>query len=272
MSNDHSEKIVAKVYVTTDYKKFKRLDGNRAIQEARIKKIIASIRKVGYVLSPIVVNENIEIIDGQARLEAFKRLNLPVYYVVAEGAGIDECIAMNINQTGWTLTDYIDSYADTGNISYVYLSQLLKAYKGIFQNKVILNIATGKVERSNGIIKEGRFSCDATMYNESQRVLSWLKNFRQPIDRVDGHTEYYYMALAFCYSDPEIDNDKLIGKVTQLQANLIPVTTIQQALEQLENVYNNRSHNKVYIVTNYRKYMEGKYAWYGNKYGNKYSD
>ena len=272
MSNDHSEKIVAKVYVTTDYKKFKRLDGNRAIQEARIKKIIASIRKVGYVLSPIVVNENIEIIDGQARLEAFKRLNLPVYYVVAEGAGIDECIAMNINQTGWTLTDYIDSYADTGNISYVYLSQLLKAYKGIFKNKVILNVATGKVESSNGIIKEGRFSCDAAKYSESQRVLSWLKNFRQPIDRVDGHTEYYYMALAFCYSDPEVDNDRLIEKITQLQANLIPVTTIQQALGQIENVYNNRSRNKVYILTNYRKFMEDKYAWYEGKYGDKYSD
>ena len=272
MNNNKGEKVVANVYETTDYRLFKRLEGNRVIQEQRIKKVMSSIRKVGYILSPIVVNENNEIIDGQARLEAFKRLNLPVHYVIAPGAGIEECIAMNINQTSWTLEDYIDSYADTGNISYIYLSQLLKAYKGIFRNKVILNVATGKVESSNGIIKEGRFSCDAAKYSESQRVLSWLKNFRQPIDRIDGHAEYYYMALAFCYSDPEVDNDRLIEKIIQLQANLIPVTTIQQALEQVENVYNNRSRNKVYILTNYRKFMEGKYAWYEGKYGSKYSN
>ena len=29
---------------------------------------------------------------------------------------------------------------------------------------------------------------------------------------------------------------------------------------------------KVYIKTNYRKYLDGKYGWYENKYADKYSD
>ena len=42
---------------TRNYEIFKKLQGNRAVQEDRIKNIINSINEVGYIKSPIVVNE-----------------------------------------------------------------------------------------------------------------------------------------------------------------------------------------------------------------------
>lgn len=66
-----------KVYVTDKYSIFRRLSGNRDVKEARVKKIMRSIEKVGYIPNPIIVNENMEVVDGQGRLEAVKRLGLP---------------------------------------------------------------------------------------------------------------------------------------------------------------------------------------------------
>ena len=101
-----AEKITT-VYRTNDYSQFNKLVGNRAVTRDRVMAIIESVNTVGYVLSPIVVNEKMEIIDGQGRAEAFEELGLPIDYVIAEGAGIAECIQLNIKQKNWGLIDEV---------------------------------------------------------------------------------------------------------------------------------------------------------------------
>ena len=87
------------VYSTADYSAFKKLTGNRDILENRKNLIISSINERGWIRNPVVVNDNMEIIDGQGRFEALKELGLPIEYVVAHGATISDCIALNIKQT-----------------------------------------------------------------------------------------------------------------------------------------------------------------------------
>ena len=87
------DKIIGNILQTSEYEKFKVLGGNRRIDHSH--KVAESIKNHGQLLAPITVNEKFEIIDGQNRFEAFKRLNLPVQYIVSEGYGINECVAMN---------------------------------------------------------------------------------------------------------------------------------------------------------------------------------
>lgn len=115
-------KKVGEIYQTENYSIFKRLSGNRGVEDSRVLSILKSIQNVGYIKNPIIVNEKYEVIDGQGRLEACKRLGLPVYYSIAEGAGIEECIAMNINQKNWKVEDYINSYGELGINSYIFAS------------------------------------------------------------------------------------------------------------------------------------------------------
>ena len=61
---------------------FKTMDGNRLLKNDRVNKIVESINAVGYILSPILVNEKMEVIDGQGRLAALERLKMPVHYMV----------------------------------------------------------------------------------------------------------------------------------------------------------------------------------------------
>lgn len=266
------DKTVGHIFETTDYDIFKRLEGNRADIERRAKKVIKSIKAVGQIKAPIIVNERFEIIDGQARVEAFRRLGLPIYYTVIHGIGRDECIAMNINQSSWTLMDYIQSYAELGNVSYMYLLNLYRAYGKSFQSKVILCSITGRIDTQTSKIKNENVVCSAADYNRAVNMLSWLESFRPFFKDGKGHTEFYYLALMFCYEDKEVDNDKLLQKIEQQQASLIPVTNSLQAFDVIENIYNKKTRSHVYIKTNYRKALENKYPWYGNKWGKNYEE
>ena len=73
-----------KVEETTDYKQFKKVKGNRGYAQRHLKNLVSSIAQNNLLqYSPIIVNDKMEVIDGQHRLAAAQSLGLPIYYVVA---------------------------------------------------------------------------------------------------------------------------------------------------------------------------------------------
>ena len=118
-------KIIANVYEETDYSVFKRLDDNRDVFESRVKKLIASMTE-RYILNPIIVNEKMEIIDGQGRFEARKAMDKPIHYIMVHGATSDDCRRMNKYNTSWKALDYAKSYSKAGKVSYINLLDTCK--------------------------------------------------------------------------------------------------------------------------------------------------
>ena len=118
-------KIIANVYEENDYSVFKRLDDNRDVFESRVKKLIASMTE-RYILNPIIVNEKMEIIDGQGRFEARKAMGKPIHYIMVRGATSDDCRRMNKYNTSWKALDYARSYAKGGKVSYINLLDTCK--------------------------------------------------------------------------------------------------------------------------------------------------
>lgn len=80
---------------TNNYYMFKRLEGNRFVDPKKVNKLKKSIDEVGYISNPIIVNEKMEVIDGQHRLEALKELGKPVEYIVQKNLDIKEVLFMN---------------------------------------------------------------------------------------------------------------------------------------------------------------------------------
>lgn len=245
------------VHETNDYDKFTPIEGNRILKDGRVNKIISSIEDVGYIPSPILVNEHYQVIDGQGRLEALKRLNMPVYFIVIEGIGIEECISMNINQGNWKLPDYIDSYASRGYRSYLYLQSLLENYGKTFK-RVVIFFAAGCGQNPTGLIKKGKINISEEDFNKARYALSWLVGFKSIIDAIEGRNEYFYEALLYCYKETWIDNNKLLDKIKKYQYKLSVVGNIYQAMKQIEDIYNFRSRDTVYIETSYKIDMNEK--------------
>ena len=243
------------VYRTDEYQKFKDLYGNRELTEVRVRKIMESIQEVGYVCSPIIVNEKFEVIDGQGRLAAAIRLNLPVYYIVDEGIGVKECQSMNINQGNWKLRDFICSYSMTGNVNYKYLEQLMKEYAGRISDNALERMALGSYYGGFGgqnIIKKGLLSFDENDYVEARKICDWLVQFVPIFKRIDS-ADCYIGAMRFIHDRTECDIEKLGEKIIKYQTELLPVKKIESALEVLEKIYNYRNRNQIYIQVEYKK-------------------
>jgi hypothetical protein len=105
------------------------MEGNREVTARRAREVRTSIERIGLIPVPIVVNEHLEVIDGQGRLEAISQLKLPVFYIIVPGLGLQDCVAMNVNTTPWRMIDYIKSYAETGNDNYKRLLKLINGYE-----------------------------------------------------------------------------------------------------------------------------------------------
>lgn len=100
-----------------DYSKFRLYPTNRAIAEPKVKKLMESIKKHGYIEGKeIIVNKKMEIIDGQHRYAACRQLGLPINYVMHNNGSADSdlIIDLNQNQTNWSLHTYVLHWAREG--------------------------------------------------------------------------------------------------------------------------------------------------------------
>jgi hypothetical protein len=111
---------------TRDYKIFRTIKGNRAIVHANINRITKSIMGMNLLnIFPVVVNERMEVIDGQHRLQVAKQLELEVFYKVVPGLTIKDVIAINSAQKEWKLSDYLECYCKLEDSNYTRLKNLL---------------------------------------------------------------------------------------------------------------------------------------------------
>jgi hypothetical protein len=112
---------------TTDYPIFKTITGNRAINKEHIEKIATSIQEKNLLpVRPIVVNDKMEVIDGQHRLAAAELIKVPIYYVVANGLDYEDIASLNSASKNWTTADYVRMYDLQGYPEYKKISDLAK--------------------------------------------------------------------------------------------------------------------------------------------------
>lgn len=227
------------VYTTTDYSIFKRLLGNRDIPESRISKIVESIQTIGWVRNPIIVNEKMEVIDGQGRLTALQRLKMPVEYIVAEGAGNKECIYMNMNMVNWKLPDFIKSYAEQGNENYKRLLGLMEKYGN--GNLDIISTAVYRVSKSkHRDIKQGILQLTEEQAKEAIPRLEFIKPLMEQLDekKLPGSFITLLQTLIYYYDYPEVDKERLTYSVEKYIYNATPWVSNIDCEKEVENAYN----------------------------------
>ena len=250
-------KVVGKIYEEEDYSKFHILEGNRDINHSR--KIYESIMEHGFFNVPILINENFEIIDGQGRFEALRQLGYPIRFVVEEGAGLDACRILNIQQTNWKPIDYIKSYASSGNEHYIRLEKLCKDNGDFLSPPEIVRICKSHFGGGSGIsklISSGLFTLNEEEYMSSTLKFDYLRQFKGYVktSKASGRKNYIYEAISFCYDSPLIDDNRLLAKFERFsQSYLKGIVTFVDALNQIDKIYNsmNGSGKRTNIVILY---------------------
>ena len=238
--------IINTVLSTNDYSMFKIMQGNRNVKDIRKKRIAKSIDEVGLIPAPIVVNEKMEIIDGQGRFEVIREKGLAVPYIVIDGLGDKECIAMNTGTTNWTLDDYILHYSKLGNENYAELLRLHEKFPNI-PTASIIPIAKGSSVNTNGKgndndVRDGSFTITTEISNIEYK-LAFISAMLSAVGSKMSKT-IAVPVCAYCYDIPEINHERLLAQVKIYGKNIEKSIKMEDAFDALSKIYNIRNRGR----------------------------
>lgn len=208
---------------TKNYEQFKFLEGNRAINANHLFQLTKSILKNNLLsVNPILVNEDMHVIDGQHRLEVAKANDLDIYYIILTGATIEQVIELNATVRPWTVRDFILSYANRGNKAYQWLQGFMREYSLTVTQCMVLiyGSASYKDEAiSRGILRTGRFDPSESQKETAARRADVVFELR-PFINIKG-----LWPLSILRAIIALDSeDKLVPFVKQLRKRSVMIT------------------------------------------------
>lgn len=208
-----------KVYVTKNYEQFKRIDGNRPLNKTKYSKLLESIKEVQLVI-PIIVNENMEIVDGQHRFNCCVELNKDVYYIVNEGYKIEGVKRANLVSSNWNTLDYLNLHIIDGNTNYNEFADLLE-YSRLNIGDLVKIFAVA----SNVTLDSMRYTFEngELTLNEIEKVKGFLVALKD-FETYKGSTKKSFIAaFVSLYFDNRYDHSKMQNKlktrINQLEKN-----------------------------------------------------
>ena len=236
IKNYRLDAVYGYVYETFDYEKFNLLEGNRVINRLHVEKIKKSI-ECRYIPSPIIVNENFEIIDGQHTYTAIKELKMKLYYIVEPGLGFKECQLLNQTSKNWTLIDFIEGYAKAGYESYKTFLNFKEIYPGISHNRIYQYLLEDVANPHHDSVKAGNFK---------------IKNYKLACKNAEMLLDYsickkvwlhmYFMQAVFNIIRLEkYDHELMMKKLTYQALTIEKCPSVTSYYEQLSDIYNKRT-------------------------------
>ena len=262
MNNTYKE--VDKIYETEDYSIFNKLYGNRKTKKSNIKTLTQSMNDSKWIGSPVVVNEKMEIIDGQNRIEAAIAAKIPVKFMVCPGYGIKECILLNRNSAPWNTTDYTISWAEQGHDAYIWLLELKEKYPcfSLDDLSALCYNEARSMQQSSQIrdyFRDGRLEMTDVEKQKVETVVQWLSKFNTWVKKIGGRKFIIYNCILFCYYSDDVDNDDLYTKVFEDHYHDFHVSTNMQGyIQQIEYWYNYNRKNTAKLIHIERDFLDAK--------------
>jgi len=236
-----------KARTTKDYKSFKSLKGNRTVKESHVKKLEVSLnRKNLNHLLPIIVNEKMEIIDGQHRKNALQNLWEKITYVMWHGLWLKDVEMLNSTSKNRALADYLEAFCELEMPEYLAVKDFLIEYW--ISISVVINLLAGKAW---------------DWVDDSRAATMWFKNWTYKITNL-LEAEYvcssckkmselnkkamwwkFVVALYQCMKK-WMDMELFIKKFNLNSLRLVKAVKITDYISIVEKIYNWNNQNKFY--------------------------
>lgn len=231
---------------TTEYNKFIfREDNREKIDQGHVNKLINSITARNMLeLKPILVNEKMEVIDGQHRLLAAQKLGVPIFYQIEKSLDSGEMMLMNICKT-WTVGDIFNYYLKNDYEQYKKLSQFMK------QNNltllIALNILGGRKHKFYEDFKLGNFMFDSEIYAADLTICWETINYIQAINRNSKFIESarFWKALLKLVRNKDFNPDKWMKNVGLLVHRFTILATSNDYLKLFYQIYNYKNKERL---------------------------
>jgi len=233
-----------KIQFTTQYGKFSFIGGNRQVNKANLNSLRKSMEEE-MLMSPIIVNEKYEIIDGQHRFLVRKEMGKEIPYIIMHGYGLKQVHTLNSVAKIWGNKEYLDGYADLGNVNYIKFKE--------FQQKHRLNITSAL-----SLLKNATFSANHERMYEfrngdftlTDAQLQQAEFTMIVIDQIHklysgAKRKQFIYAIIRLMRTPKFDPALFINKLTYQRTKLVDCSTVDQYISLIEDIYNYKSRNTV---------------------------
>lgn len=141
--SESTDKRVGSIYETRNYGKFHLSKLNRKIDQKHLASLIKNIKHHKAVIEPIQVDQEFNIVDGQHRFMASKKLHRPVYYYVDNHVSVMSADLLNSKTKHWQLLTYVNRGVEMMNQNYVLLNEKIKKYGRLFSTSIIAEFYSG---------------------------------------------------------------------------------------------------------------------------------
>ena len=196
---------------STNYERLRFLANNRPINATHIKNLEKEFDRYGNIteVSPITVNKNGFIIDGQHRKVICEKRGLPVFYIEADTPK-EITVAMNWRNKPWSNSDYVNFFA-----AYKPEYELLRQFMAV--NKINYQIASAVL--FTGLHR--KFSSDRRLKEGTLEVKPLLKKAQENLDVISEiglimgaelH-ERYVRGIIRCLDNEEFEIERFMKKL-----------------------------------------------------------
>jgi hypothetical protein len=229
------------VNVTTNYDLFKNHQANRKINRLNLSRLVKSMEQ-RTLISPILVNEDMVIIDGQHRLEALRLLQKPVYYIVIHGYGLPEMQLLNSVGKNWNGRDFMEMYADMGNEHYIKLREFRERF-GWGQNECTsaltrMNCDGGANTRDikNGLFKVVDYDWAISAAEKIEKIKPFYDGYKR---------RRFIFAMLQLFKNSNYNHDTFLQKLQYQSTSLVDCVSTEKYIALIEEIYNYKNRVKV---------------------------
>lgn len=227
------------IHSTRDYDRFSVPKGQRNVNWKRVAEIATAMLDENFHQSyPIVVNSNFEILDGQHRFEAARRIKADIHYVINDRIAPPDVAKLARLTKSWGMEDFLKSYVDQGLPEYIRFDAFVGKY-GLTAHVCLTLASTGTDQKVIAArFKEGTFQ----FVNKDFCVL-----VAERVQDFAGHFPSGYRQSSFVLAIRHLSQHEsyehrvMLQKMVYCSSRLVKCATVEQYVGLLEEIYNYKS-------------------------------
>ena len=250
---------MSSIKISKNYNEFTFVKGNRPLSSVHLSKLRKSMTE-NFLPVPIIVNNKMEIVDGQHRFTICKELNIPIHYISGQNWDIDEIRQINSVQKSWGYKDFIKSYMDLEKGiagPYTTLDWFINSYE--IPTQVAISILTGNSLSSTQIsdFKTGNLKIDNLEWSKS--FCNWLVSMKPLWNGWNKRS--FVMAMVILDKDRRFNRKQWSKKLMVHSMRMRHCTNIDDYLDLVEYIYNlgTKGEDKLRFQRGIREWTSGKY-------------
>lgn len=238
-------KLIGQVLQTRNYEMFKFHRENRTIVQSHVNSLARSMLIHGWARGSIViVDSNFNVLNGQHRVLAAQKSNVPVTYMVDSKASANEIGILHTNMKPWNIITHLERFVKLGYNHYIVLDRFMKNFPDFRPTECTMLVRNGLGSAERESFESGKFETKdmKVAYNWGHDIMLLKPYFEK------GYNKSIFVRAMIKVLSTKSDVfhfDEFLHKVHMRPKSIFMCGTVDQYIQMIEDIYNYRRSEKV---------------------------